>query len=100
MGRRLTVNIGIRSCFLVSGRLGCWEDSALCCARQARRSRRSDDPVTQITFEVGFQTKSNCNREFLRVTSKSPSVWCAENGPGRAEAQQRLPPMHTRPGGI
>lgn len=29
-------------------------------------------------FEVGFLTKSNFNREFLRVTGKSPSAWRAE----------------------
>lgn len=29
-------------------------------------------PVTEIMFECGFQTKSNFNREFLRVTGKSP----------------------------
>lgn len=30
-------------------------------------------PVTEILFEAGFQTKSNFNREFLRVTGQSPS---------------------------
>lgn len=30
-------------------------------------------PVTEIMFEAGFQTKSNFNREFLRVTGQSPS---------------------------
>ena len=32
----------------------------------------------QIMFEVGFLTKSNFNREFLRVTGKSPSACRAE----------------------
>lgn len=32
-------------------------------------------PVTQIMLEAGFQTKSNFNREFLRVTGVSPSAW-------------------------
>ena len=45
-----------------------------------RRLAETDDPVTQIMFEAGFQTKSNFNREFLRVTGKSPSAWRAENG--------------------
>lgn len=31
--------------------------------------------ITQILFEVGFQTKSNFNREFLRITGMSPSAW-------------------------
>jgi AraC-like DNA-binding protein len=30
-------------------------------------------PITTIMFECGFQTKSNFNREFLRVTGMSPS---------------------------
>jgi AraC-like DNA-binding protein len=32
-------------------------------------------PVTSVIFESGFQTKSNFNREFLRVTGKSPRDW-------------------------
>ena len=35
----------------------------------------SDDPIIQLQLETGFQTKSNCNREFLRVTGLSPSQW-------------------------
>jgi AraC-like DNA-binding protein len=35
----------------------------------------TDDPVTRIVFEAGFQTKSNFNREFLRVTGQSPTAW-------------------------
>lgn len=30
-------------------------------------------PVTEIMFDAGFQTKSNFNREFLRVTGQNPS---------------------------
>jgi AraC-like DNA-binding protein len=44
-----------------------------------RRLAETDEPVTQIMLEVGFQTKSNFNREFLRVTGKSPSAWRAEH---------------------
>ncbi|MGG7517195.1 helix-turn-helix domain-containing protein [Allorhizobium undicola] len=32
-------------------------------------------PITHIAFEAGFMTKSNFNREFLRVTAMSPSRW-------------------------
>jgi AraC-like DNA-binding protein len=32
-------------------------------------------PVTRILFDAGFQTKSNFNREFLRITGMSPSAW-------------------------
>ena len=34
---------------------------------------QTDMPVTAVMFEAGFQTKSNFNREFLRVTGSSPS---------------------------
>jgi AraC-like DNA-binding protein len=51
-----------------------------------RRLTETQEPVTQIMFEAGFQTKSNFNREFLRVAGKSPSAWRAENGAVRVEA--------------
>ena len=35
----------------------------------------TDNPVTEIMFEVGFQTKSNFNREFRRVTEMTPLEW-------------------------
>lgn len=35
----------------------------------------TDKSVTEIMFEVGFQTKSNFNREFRRVTDKTPVQW-------------------------
>lgn len=35
----------------------------------------TDRPVTEIMFEAGFQTKSNFNREFRRVTEMSPLEW-------------------------
>ncbi len=31
--------------------------------------------ITQAIYESGFQTKSNFNREFLRVTGRTPSAW-------------------------
>lgn len=41
---------------------------------EARRLLVSSDlTVTAILFDVGFQTKSNFNREFLRVTGMTPS---------------------------
>jgi AraC-like DNA-binding protein len=40
-----------------------------------RLLRDTDLPVTRILFEAGFMTKSNFNREFLRVTGESPSDW-------------------------
>ncbi|TWD48302.1 AraC family transcriptional regulator [Agrobacterium vitis] len=35
----------------------------------------TDQQITTIVFESGFMTKSNFNREFLRVTGQSPSAW-------------------------
>jgi AraC-like DNA-binding protein len=35
----------------------------------------SDRPVTDIMLQAGFSTKSNFNREFLRVYGISPSEW-------------------------
>lgn len=35
----------------------------------------TDRLVTQIIFDVGFQTKSNFNREFRRVTDMTPLQW-------------------------
>lgn len=32
-------------------------------------------PVTEIMFDVGFLTKSNFNREFRRVTDRTPLSW-------------------------
>jgi AraC-like DNA-binding protein len=35
----------------------------------------TEKPVTEIMFDVGFQTKSNFNREFRRVTDMTPIQW-------------------------
>jgi AraC-like DNA-binding protein len=39
------------------------------------RLRGTDDPITSIMYEAGFQTKSNFNREFLRVTGVTPRAF-------------------------
>jgi len=44
-------------------------------AEACRLLRETDMPVTAAMFESGFQTKSNFNREFRRVTSFSPASW-------------------------
>ena len=41
---------------------------------------QTEMPVTTIIYESGFQTKSNFNREFLRVTGKTPREWRTEKG--------------------
>lgn len=53
-------------------------------AEACRLLRDTDMPVTSAMFESGFQTKSNFNREFRRVTSQSPVAWRAQNRPEAA----------------
>lgn len=43
-----------------------------------RLLKGSDEPVTRIMFDAGFLTKSNFNREFLRVTGQNPTAWRAQ----------------------
>ena len=42
---------------------------------------RQGASVTDAMLEAGFATKSNFNREFLRVTGQTPSDWQAANSP-------------------
>jgi AraC-like DNA-binding protein len=51
-------------------------------AEACRLLTETDQPVTKIMFEAGFQTKSNFNREFRRVTGMSPVAWRAKNSSG------------------
>jgi AraC-like DNA-binding protein len=46
----------------------------------AKSKLRAGESVTEAMFASGFSTKSNFNREFLRVTGASPSKWLAEQG--------------------
>ncbi len=46
-------------------------------AEACRLLAGTDMPVTRIVFEAGFMTKSNFNREFLRVTGMNPTAWRA-----------------------
>lgn len=47
-----------------------------------RRLTTSDDPVTVVMLDCGFGTKSNFNREFLRVTGMTPSAYRRAGGAG------------------
>ncbi len=47
-------------------------------AEACRLLAETDMPVTRIVFEAGFMTKSNFNREFLRVTGTNPTRWRGE----------------------
>jgi len=46
-------------------------------AEACRLITATDKSVTEIMLEVGFQTKSNFNREFRRVTDMTPLAWRA-----------------------
>lgn len=41
----------------------------------------SDEPITRIMLDAGFLSKSNFNREFLRVTGLNPKAWRLEHRP-------------------
>lgn len=54
--------------------------------REAMRLLEETDlPITAAMFECGFQTKSNFNREFARVTGTTPSDYRRSGGPGAEE---------------
>jgi len=40
-----------------------------------RLLRDSAVKVTDVIYTSGYNTKSNSNREFLRVTGKMPTAW-------------------------
>lgn len=44
-------------------------------AEACRLLRETDKSVTSVMFDVGFETKSNFNREFRRATGVSPAEW-------------------------
>ncbi|WP_348271280.1 AraC family transcriptional regulator [Aminobacter sp. DSM 101952] len=46
-----------------------------------RLLRDTDMSVTAAMLDAGFQTKSNFNREFRRVTALSPASWREQNRP-------------------
>ncbi|UWU13376.1 helix-turn-helix domain-containing protein [Rhizobium sullae] len=41
---------------------------------------KTDEPVTRVMFDSGFISKSNFNREFLRVTGTSPTEFRRRSG--------------------
>ncbi|QND57234.1 helix-turn-helix domain-containing protein [Mesorhizobium huakuii] len=52
----------------------------------------TDEPITRIMFDAGFLSKSNFNREFLRITGLSPKAWRLEHQPpGGAMSATSLP---------
>ncbi|WP_077963513.1 helix-turn-helix domain-containing protein [Ensifer adhaerens] len=55
-------------------------------AEACRLLRETDMSVTAAMLESGFQTKSNFNREFRRVTALSPVAWREQNRAGALAA--------------
>ena len=51
--------------------------------RHACKLIEAGSPVTEAMLESGFNTKSNFNREFKRVTGTAPSLWRGEAGHSR-----------------
>ncbi|MBX2804422.1 MAG: helix-turn-helix domain-containing protein [Hyphomicrobiales bacterium] len=56
--------------------------------RHACERLKAGASVTTAMLESGFNTKSNFNREFLRLKGASPSVWLAEQNGASAGHQQ------------
>ena len=48
--------------------------------RHAQDMLTQGESVTEAMFASGFNTKSNFNREFLRVVGTSPSAWARQDG--------------------
>lgn len=48
----------------------------------AQRGLISGENVTAAMLEAGFNTKSNFNREFQRITGTSPSDWLSSQQAG------------------
>lgn len=44
-------------------------------AEACRLLENTDEPVTYLMLDAGFISKSNFNREFLRITGQSPTQW-------------------------
>ena len=48
----------------------------------AQALMQNSESITDAMFQSGFNTKSNFNREFLRVSGTSPSVWLSTKQSG------------------
>lgn len=53
--------------------------------RHACERLRAGSSVTAAMLESGFNTKSNFNREFQRVTGRSPTAWLTWQGSGSVD---------------
>lgn len=48
--------------------------------RAAQDAMVKGEPITQAMLASGFNTKSNFNREFLRIAGENPSAWLRKHG--------------------
>lgn len=51
---------------------------------EAQQAMAQGESVTNAMLAAGFNTKSNFNREFLRVTGQSPSAWLTQHASAQA----------------
>ena len=51
----------------------------------AQAALMAGESVTAAMLSSGFNTKSNFNREFLRIAGSSPSQWLGKNRPSQAD---------------
>lgn len=58
----------------------------------------TDEPITRIMFDAGFLSKSNFNREFLRITGLSPKAWRLEHQPPSSVVSATSLPSRSMPG--
>ena len=65
---------------------------------EAQHALKAGQSVTQSMLSAGFQTKSNFNREFLRVTGQTPSAWSKGACDPGGLHPRRVDPLGRRPG--
>jgi AraC-like DNA-binding protein len=65
--------------------------------RAAVRLRLSDEPVSAVAFDAGFNDLSSFNHRFRRIMGDSPSVYRARRGRGRTLEQRRARNGSERP---
>ncbi|MFK7764142.1 MAG: helix-turn-helix domain-containing protein [Roseobacter sp.] len=53
----------------------------------AQERLMAGNSITNAMLSSGFNTKSNFNREFLRISGKSPSDWLADQKPAHTNTQ-------------
>ncbi|SIO15028.1 helix-turn-helix domain-containing protein [Vannielia litorea] len=64
----------------------------------AQRALMGGESITNAMLSSGFNTKSNFNREFLRVAGESPSDWLRKQAPGAGQPRAVAPDAGQRGG--